>query len=286
MNIGFIGLGIMGKPMAKNLIKNGHTLYINDWVDTAYPEMVELGAFVAKTPCEVAKNAKVIITMLPNTPNVLNVVNGIIDVLTSGHILIDMSSISPSGTLEIAQILETKNVKMLDAPVSGGEAKAKDGTLSIMIGGEADVFEKYKCILECMGSSIVLIGEIGAGNVAKLVNQMIVASTLAAISEAMKLARLYGVDENKVRDAIKGGMAGSAVMDSKLTAMIEGNFKAGFRADLQIKDLSNAMIAAKERGFDPRLTSSTLDMLKELSAEGFGENDHSILYTYYDNKGE
>ena len=284
MKLGFIGLGIMGKPMAKNILKAGHELIVYDCVPNAFPEMEAAGAKVVESPAGVAAEAAAVITMLPNTDNVLEVVRGENGLLKAGtmKVLIDMSSISPDGTLEINRILSDAGIQMLDAPVSGGQKGAEDGTLSIMAGGPEALYEEYLPILKCMGSSVVRVGEIGAGNVAKLANQMIVACTLAAVSEAMRLARIYDVDESTVRDAIKGGMAGSSVIENKLPAMITGNFKPGFRADLQIKDLSNAMSAAEAKGFSPALVSNVLDMLKKLSACGHGGDDHSVLFKYYD----
>jgi 2-hydroxy-3-oxopropionate reductase len=289
MKLGFIGLGIMGKPMAKNLMKAGHELVVYGRKPVVCAEMEAAGAKLAGSPAALASEAEVVITMLPNTDNVFEVVRGIIGGRQSSEhtggamkTLIDMSSVSPDGSLQMSRILAGAGIQMLDAPVSGGEKGAIDGTLSIMVGGAQELYEKYLPILKCMGSSVVRVGEIGAGNVVKLANQMIVACTLAATSEAMRLARLYGVDENAVRDAIKGGMAGSSVMENKLPAMIAGNFKPGFRAELQVKDLSNAVAAAKAKDFSPVLVGSVLAMLQKLSANGHGGDDHSVLYKYYD----
>jgi 2-hydroxy-3-oxopropionate reductase len=288
MKLGFIGLGIMGKPMAKNLLKAGHELIVYGRRADVCAEMESAGARLAVSPAALAGEAEAVITMLPNTDDVLEIARDIIGgrrdaaPATGIETLIDMSSVSPDGTLQISRILAGAGIRMLDAPVSGGEKGAVDGTLSIMAGGPEELYEKYLPVLKCMGSSVVRVGDIGAGNVAKLANQMIVACTLAAASEAMRLARLYGVDENIVRDAIKGGMAGSSVMENKLPAMIAGNFKPGFRADLQIKDLGNAMSAAQAKGFSPILSGDVLAMLKKLSAEGYGGEDHSVLFRYYE----
>lgn len=285
MKIGFIGLGVMGKPMAKNILKAGYSLTVYDLCPEPCRELEELGAKIAKTPRQLAEEVDVVITMLPNAPNVMAALcgeNGLLEGMRRGTVLIDMSSVSPDSTCKMAGILEEHGVEMLDAPVSGGQAKAKDGSLSIMVGGKKSVAERYMDVLRSMGSSVVLVGEIGAGNVAKLANQMIVACTLAAVSEAFQLARMYGVDENCVRDAIRGGMAGSAVVESKLPVMMRGNFQAGFRTDLQIKDLGNAIDAAKAADFVPELTCKVREMLQKMSERGYGNSDHSILYKYYE----
>lgn len=216
--IGFIGLGIMGKPMSKNLIKAGYELVVYDIVKEAVAEVVAAGAEPAGSPREVAARCDKFITMLPNSPHVKEVVlgdNGIIEGAQQGSILIDMSSIDPMVTREIAAKLKEKGIRMLDAPVSGGEPKAIDGTLSIMVGGRQEDFDECYDILKAMGASVVRVGDIGAGNVTKLANQIIVALNIAAMSEALVLATKAGVEPELVYQAIRGGLAGSAVLDAK-----------------------------------------------------------------------
>jgi len=247
--IGFIGLGIMGLPMAKNLLAAGYDLTVFD-IDERRMESLSK-ARKASTSLEVAAASDIIITMLPNSPNVKEAVlgkDGVLEGAQPGAILIDMSSIAPLASKEIAEALKQKNVEMLDAPVSGGEPKAIDGTLAIMVGGSDEVFEKIKPILEVMGGSVTLVGEIGSGNMTKLANQIIVALNIAAVSEAMVLATKSGVDPEKVFRAIRGGLAGSTVLDAKMPFILDGNFKPGFRIELHIKDLANALDTAHTLG--------------------------------------
>ena len=251
MHIGFIGLGIMGKPMAKNLLKAGHTLVVYDIVEAPVKELVEAGATAGSSPKDVAAQNELIITMLPNSPHVKKAVlgeGGVIEGAKPGSVLVDMSSIAPLASREVAAELAKKGVEMLDAPVSGGEPKAIDGTLAIMVGGKEAVFEKVKDVLLKMGASAVLCGDIGAGNVTKLANQIIVALNIAAMSEAFVLATKAGVDPERVFNAIKGGLAGSTVLNAKAPMVLEGNYKPGFRIELHIKDLQNALDTAHETG--------------------------------------
>lgn len=283
MKIGFIGLGIMGKPMAKNMLKAGYELLVTDLVQSNVEEVVCAGAKSA-TKKEIAKECDVIMTMLPNSPHVKNVVmgeNGLVNHMHKGQVLIDMSSINPISSREIAEVLASKEIEMLDAPVSGGEPKAVDGTLSFMVGGKQEVFDQYKSLLETMGSSVVRCGDIGAGNTTKLVNQVVVALNIAAVSEAFTLAVKAGVDPEKVYEAIRGGLAGSVVMDAKVPMILDGNFKPGFRVDLHIKDLCNAMDTAHAMGAPLPLTASVLEMFEMLHADGRGSEDHSSLANFY-----
>lgn len=285
MKIGFIGLGIMGKPMAKNLLKAGYDITVCDRKQSAMDELVQAGAEKAVTPAEIAQNCDIIMTMLPNSPNVKDVVfgtNGIIETVKPGAALIDMSSISPLASQEIAQKLAGKKVEMLDAPVSGGEPKAIDGSLAFMVGGKKEIFEKFKPLLLKMGSSVVLCGEIGAGNVTKLANQVIVAVNIAAVSEGLMLAKRAGVSPATVFDAIKGGLAGSTVMNAKGPMMLEGNFKPGFRVDLHIKDLNNAIETGHSVGAPMLLTSEVMEFLQALHTDGYGSEDHSAIARYYE----
>lgn len=285
MKLGLIGLGVMGKPMAKNLLKAGYDLTVCDRKESAMDELVALGAGKAANGREIAERCDVIFTMLPNSPQVLDVVmgeNGVLETVKPGVCLIDMSSINPIASRQIAARLAEKGVEMLDAPVSGGEPKAIDGTLAFMVGGKKEVFDQYKPLLSVMGSSVVYCGEIGAGNVTKLANQVIVAVNIAALSEAMMLAKKSGVSPETVFNAIKGGLAGSTVMNAKAPMMLEGNFKPGFRMDLHIKDLNNALETAHSVGAPLPLTAEVMEFMQTLHADGFGSEDHSALARYYE----
>ena len=243
--IGFIGLGIMGKPMSKNLLKAGYELVVLDRNQSAVDEIVALGAKSAATPKEVAQQVEAIITMLPNSPHVKEVVlgeNGVIEGAKEGLVVIDMSSIAPLVSREIYEALKEKGVKMIDAPVSGGEPKAIDGTMSVMVGGDKEVFDACYDVMDAMAGSVVYTGEIGAGNITKLANQTIVALNIAAMSEAYILATKAGVDPELVYQAIRGGLAGSTVLDAKSNMVMDRNFKPGFRIDLHIKDLGNVIL--------------------------------------------
>jgi 2-hydroxy-3-oxopropionate reductase len=283
--IGFIGLGIMGKPMARNLLKAGFHLVVYDINTGAINELVKDGAKEGKSSGDVASQCEVIITMLPNSPDVKDVVlgiNGIIDSIKPGSVLIDMSSIAPLTTRELAAKLLQKGVVMLDAPVSGGEPKAIEGTLAIMVGGPEETFNKIKDILGVMGASVKLVGDIGSGNITKLANQIIVALNIAAIGEAMVLATKAGVDPEKVYQAIRGGLAGSAALDAKMPLILDGNFKPGFRIELHIKDLINALETAKELDVPGVLTGKVLEIMQALKADGKGKDDHGGIIQYYE----
>jgi 2-hydroxy-3-oxopropionate reductase len=282
---GFIGLGIMGKPMAKNLIKAGYDLVVYDVVDDAKKEVAEAGAKGADSIAEVASSCGVIVTMLPNSPQVEDVVlsaGGALENAAPGTIIVDMSSISPLVSKKVAAACEAKGVAFLDAPVSGGEPKAVDGSLAIMVGGDRDVFKKVEDLLLVMGASAVHVGDIGSGNVTKLANQIIVALNIAAMSEAMTLAAKSGVDPEAVYQAIRGGLAGSTVLDAKMPMVLEGNFKPGFRIELHIKDLQNALDVAHTVGTPIPLTAEVMEMMQALKVEGKHRNDHSGLVEYYE----
>jgi len=285
MKIGFIGLGIMGKPMAKNLIKAGYQLVVCDLVQSAVDELVALGAEAAANGKEVASKCNVIITMLPNSPHVKTVVlgeGGIIEGAKAGSVVIDMSSIAPLASREIYAALEEKGIDMLDAPVSGGEPKAIDGTLSVMVGGKKEVFDIYYDIMKSMAASVVYVGEIGAGNTAKLCNQIIVALNIAAVSEAFILAKKAGVDPELVYQAIRGGLAGSTVMDAKVPMMLDRNFKPGFKIDLHIKDLSNVLETSHGVGVPLPLTSQVMEIMQAIKLDGCGVEDHASILKYYE----
>lgn len=283
--IGFIGLGIMGKPMSKNLIKAGYSLIVYDINAEAVKEVASLGAEIGKSCEDVAGKSDIIITMLPNSPHVKEVLfgeNGVAEGVKAGTIIVDMSSIDPIVSKEISDILKEKKVDFIDAPVSGGEPKAIDGTLSIMAGGSEKVFNQVKDILSKMGSSVVLVGEAGSGNVTKLANQIIVALNIAAMSEAFVLATKAGVDPEKVFDAIKGGLAGSTVLNAKVPMVLNRNFKPGFRIELHIKDLMNSMDTAHKLNVPLPLTAQVLEMMQALKVDGKEINDHSGLVQYYE----
>ena len=282
MKIGFIGLGIMGKPMAKNLLKAGHQVWVNNRSRGAMEELANCGAHAA-TRKELAENAEVIITMLPNGPQVKEVVLGdVVNYMRPGQIFIDCSSISPVVSKEIAAALAEKGVEMLDAPVSGGEPKAIDGTLSFMVGGKQEIFDRCRNILADMGSSVTRCGEIGAGNTTKLANQIIVACNIQAVAEAFTLAQKAGVDPEVVYQAIRGGLAGSTVLDAKGPMMIAGNDKPGFKIDLHIKDLDNALDCAHTVGAPVPMTAAVQEILQWLHNNDCGGNDHSAIAKYYE----
>ena len=285
MKIGFIGLGIMGKPMSKNLLKAGYSLVVCDKNQSAVDEVVAAGAQSAVNAKEVAKLCDVIITMLPNSPHVKEVVlgkDGIIEGAKSGTTIIDMSSIAPLASREIHDEVVKKGLAMLDAPVSGGEPKAIDGTLSVMVGGDKAIFDKHYDIMKAMAGSVVYTGEIGAGNVTKLANQVIVALNIAAMSEALVLATKAGVNPELVYQAIRGGLAGSTVLDAKAPMVLNRNFKPGFRIDLHIKDLQNALDTSHGVGTSLPLTASVMEMMQALKTDGLGDCDHSALARYYE----
>jgi 2-hydroxy-3-oxopropionate reductase len=285
MNIGFIGLGIMGKPMAKLLLKAGHSLVVYDLFKESVKEVVEVGAQEGFSPKDVAQRTDVIITMLPNSPHVKTVIlgeNGVLEGIKEGSIIIDMSSIAPLVSKQVAAEAVKKGVEMLDAPVSGGEPKAIDGTLSIMVGGKKEVFNKCSDLLSIMGASVVLCGEVGAGNMTKLANQIIVALNIAAMSEALTLGTKAGVDPEIIFNAIRGGLAGSTVLDAKAPMVLGGNFKPGFKIDLHIKDLANAIETGHDVGVPLPLTSQIMEILQALKVDGKGQSDHSAIVQYYE----
>ncbi len=283
--IGFIGLGIMGKPMAKNLLKAGYSLTVYDIVPEAVADVVKAGAKKGTSCKDVASKSDIVITMLPNSPEVKEAVlgkNGVLDGAKAGMILIDMSSIAPLASQEVSKKAAEKGVIMLDAPVSGGEPKAIEGTLAIMVGGPADTFEQVKGLLAKMGASVTRVGDIGSGQVTKLANQVIVALNIAAMSEAMVLATKAGVDPEQVFNAIKGGLAGSTVLNAKMPLALKGNFKPGFRIVLHIKDLQNALDTAHSLGVPIPLTSVAMEMMQALKVDGHGGDDHGGLIQFYE----
>ena len=284
MKIGLIGLGIMGKPMAKNMLKAGYDLTVSDLNKSSVDEVVAAGAKAASNK-EIGETCDVVMTMLPNSPHVKSVMlgeNGVASFMKPASVFIDMSSINPVASKEIAAALAEKNIEMLDAPVSGGEPKAIDGTLSFMVGGKQEVFDAHKAILETMGASVVRCGDVGAGNTTKLANQIIVACNIQALAEALTLAQKAGVDPQLVFEAIKGGLAGSTVMNAKAPMMIAGNDKPGFKIDLHIKDLNNALDCAHSVGAPVPMTAEVQEILQWMHNHEGGQKDHSAIAQYYE----
>lgn len=287
--VGFIGLGIMGKPMCRNLLKARFEVTIFTRHKDVAEEFVAGGAHSAASPKAVAEQVETVITMLPNSPQVREVVlgpEGVIEGGKEGLVVIDMSSIAPLVSREIAARLATKHIEMLDAPVSGGQPKAIDGTLSVMVGGKKEVFERCYPVLKAMAASVVLTGETGAGNITKLANQIIVALNIAAMSEALVLASKAGVEPTLVYQAIRGGLAGSTVLDAKAPLIMERKFDPGFRIDLHIKDLENVLDTSHELGVPLPLTAAVTEMFMALKVKGMGDRDHAALVRYYEGMAE
>lgn len=282
VRIGFIGLGIMGRPMGLNLIKSAYPLSVY----ARRPDMMEAlahqGATACESPQEVASQSDVIITMVSDTPDVEHVIlgeKGIIHGAQPDSVVIDMSTISPSATRRIAETLSKQGIQMLDAPVSGGEQGAIDGTLSIMVGGNEDIYQRILPIFEVLGKNIVHAGEHGAGQVTKACNQIVIAQTLVAITEAFILAKVSGVDPAKVRAALLGGFAGSRVLETHGQRILNHNFEPGFKARLHQKDMRISMEAAHEMGIALPGAALATQQLNALIGEGLGEEDSSALAT-------
>lgn len=278
--IGFVGLGIMGKPMSKNLMKAGYSLVVYDVRPEPLEELVSLGAEKAGSSKEVARKNDVIITMLPDGPNVEQAIlgpNGVMEGLRPGSTVIDMSSISPIVARKIAAEVEKKGGEMLDAPVSGGELGAIQGTLAIMVGGKEEVFNAHLPILKTMGKTVTLVGGSGAGQIAKLANQIVVGINIEALSEALVFGMKAGVDPELLFQAIRGGLAGSAVMEAKAPMIMDRDFKAGFRMRLHQKDLRNALLAATEYNIPLPVTALVQQMINALVNDGKGDLDHSSI---------
>jgi 2-hydroxy-3-oxopropionate reductase len=281
--IGFVGLGIMGKPMCRNLLKAGYSLLVFDIYPGPVAELVEAGAERGESCADTAARSDVIITMLPDGPDVEKAIlgaGGVLEGARAGSIVVDMSSISPMVSQNVAAACAAKGVEFLDAPVSGGEPKAIDGTLAIMVGGKQEVFDKVHVTLQKMGSTVTLTGPVGAGNVTKLANQIMVACNIAAMGEALVLATRAGLDPEVVFNAVKGGLAGSTVLNAKAPMVIARNFKPGFRIKLHQKDLRNALLAAESLKVSLPLTSLVQQMIIALMNEGKGDLDHSAIVTF------
>jgi 2-hydroxy-3-oxopropionate reductase len=280
--VGFIGLGIMGKPMARNLLKAGHQLVVHSRSRLPVDEIVKEGAKAATSPREVAAQSDVLITMLPNSPDVELVAlgkNGIVEGAKPGQIYVDMSTISPIVSQKVGQALGAKGVKMLDAPVSGGEKGAIEGTLSIMVGGEKDVFERVLPIFQAMGRTITLLGPLGSGGFTKLANQIIVAVNLTALGEALTLAKKAGLDRELTLKALGGGLAGSKCLEQKTPNYVSNTYKPGFKVDLHYKDLGLIMESARALGVPLPATAVVQELFSALRVKGGGGLDHSGIIT-------
>ena len=278
--VGFIGLGIMGKPMARNLINAGYSLVVHDHKAQPMEELAADGAAMADSCRQASEGSDVIITMLPDSANSEEAIlgpAGVLERAAEGATIIDMSSINPMVTQKIAAEAARQGVEMLDAPVSGGEPGAIAGTLAIMVGGKEEVFQQHEEMLKVMGRSVVRVGEVGAGNVVKLANQMIVAANIEIIGEALVLAQKAGIDPQVVFQAIRGGLAGSNALEAKAPMMMERNFRPGFRIRLHLKDLNNAMAAAKDLGAPAPVTALAQQMLVALVNDDKGDLDHSAI---------
>jgi 2-hydroxy-3-oxopropionate reductase len=278
--IGFVGLGIMGRPMVRNLMKAGYSVTVYDIVSDAVEELASEGATPATSSDEVASKTDTIITMLPDSADSERAIlgeGGVLAGAKKGSIIIDMSSIAPSMSQKIFQECSKEGVEMMDAPVSGGEPGAINATLAIMVGGKQEIFDQCYDLLSVMGSNVVLTGDIGAGNITKLANQIIVAANIEALSEAMVLAQKAGVDPERVFNAIRGGLAGSTVMEAKAPMMLDRNFRAGFRIRLHQKDLRNVLQTAQELNVPLPVTALLQQMLGSLVNDGEQDLDHSAI---------
>ena len=279
LNVGFIGLGTMGSPMALNLLKAGHTLFVSS--RSKVPEVfAEHGATICTNATEVAKRADIVITMVPDTPHVQDVLfgeHGVAAGLTQGKVVVDMSSISPMATKQFAQQINALGCEYLDAPVSGGEVGAKAASLTIMVGGSQDTFDRVKPLFEAMGKNITLVGGNGDGQTTKVANQIIVALNIEAVAEALLFASKAGADPAKVRQALMGGFAASRILEVHGERMIKRTFNPGFRIELHQKDLNLALQGAKELGVSLPHTASAAQLMQSCAAHGMAGLDHSAL---------
>jgi 2-hydroxy-3-oxopropionate reductase len=280
--IGFIGLGLMGRPMAKNLLKAGHRLVVHSRSDGPVAELVATGAERAVSPADVARRATRIITMVPDSPDVELVLEGptgVFSAIQKGTIVIDMSSIAPGTARRLAARAQTLGATMLDAPVSGGDIGAAAGTLSIMVGGDAKAFAAVRPILDVMGNpeKVVRIGESGAGQLCKLCNQMVIGGTLVAVAEALALARKAGVDAAKVREALLGGFASSRVLEVHGERALKGTYKPGFKTHLYAKDMRNVIATLAEHNTPAPVAAIVQQLLPATMAAGLGEADNSVM---------
>lgn len=285
MKVGFIGLGIMGKPMASHLIKGGFETYLLDINRDTVDELTKLGGHPCESNKDIAEKADVIITMLPSAKHVSQVLfaeNGVAKNSKPNTIIIDMSSVSPADAKEISVKLKEYDMYSLDAPVSGGEPMAIEGKLAIMAGGAEEQFNKVLPLLEAMGENVVRVGDNGAGSTVKLANQIIVNVNIAALSEAVVLASKSGVDLNKMYEAIHGGLAGSAVMDAKMPKIIERDFAPGGRIDINFKDLNNVLSSASDVGVPLPITSQVREIFHSEMVNNNANKDHSFILDYFE----
>ena len=281
--VGFIGLGIMGRPMALNLVRAGYPLVVHNRTRAKEDELVSEGAQNADGPRQVAERAEIVITMLPDSPDVEAVYlgeDGVIAGTRAGQLLIDMSSVAPATARTVFAAAQDVEAVSLDAPVSGGDVGARDGTLSIMVGGPEDAFERARPIFDVLGKTIVRLGEAGAGQTAKACNQMLVAITIEAVSEALVLASKAGVDPERLLEVLSGGLAGNRVMEVRRRNFLEHDFTPGFKLELHHKDLGIAMRTAREFGVYVPTTAIVDQMLAALKAQGDGGLDHSALLKF------
>lgn len=284
MKAGFIGLGIMGKPMAKNLCKGNVQLLVSDLNKSAVKELVEAGAEEASTK-EIGEACDVVFTILPNGAIVQQVLfgeNGVAAYMNAGAVLCDMSSVTPVESKECYTLLKEKGIGFVDAPVSGGEPKAIDGTLAFMAGGDEKDFEVLKPYFDRMGASALLVGQSGSGSVTKLANQIIVNNTIAVVSEAFVLAAKAGADPVKVYEAIRGGLAGSAVLDAKIPLIVERNFVPGGKISINHKDIKNVVDTAHAIDVPIPYTAQLFEILQSLKVKGHMEEDHGGIVQYFE----
>jgi 2-hydroxy-3-oxopropionate reductase len=280
MNIAFIGLGIMGKPMALNLKKAGHTVFVYGRRPESVAPLAEAGCTACASPAEAASRADIILVMVSDTPDVEAVLFGydcVADGARPGSVVVDMSTISPTATQAVAHKLKARGIEMLDAPVSGGDVGAINATLSIMVGGKPEVFERVKPVFEAMGKNIVLVGDNGAGQVAKACNQIVVAVTIEAVAEALTFARKNGVDPARVRDALMGGFAGSRILEVHGKRMLDNDYTPGFKTKLHQKDLNIVMQTAKELGLALPGAALVMQHLNALMGTGGAELDSAAV---------
>jgi len=288
-SVGFVGLGIMGKPMARNLLKGGFSVAVASRSRAPVDELASEGAAPKDSPRACAEGRDAVITMLPDSPDSEKVIlgeNGVLEGASPGTVVIDMSSIAPSVSRKIGAACEAKGVDFLDAPVSGGEAGAIAGQLAIMAGGKRDVFARAEPLFQALGKSHVLCGGHGAGNTVKLANQIVVAANIEAVSEALVFARKAGVDPQVAFDAIRGGLAGSKVLEAKAPMMIGGNFQPGFRLRLHQKDLANALATAQEEAVPLPVTALLQQIVTALVVNGSGDLDHSAIARFVEDMAQ
>lgn len=279
--IGFVGLGIMGGPMAANLVAAGYDVVGHNRSRSKVDTLVEKGGRAAESAVDAARGADVVFTMLPDSPDVSGLVlgeHGVLTAMTEGALLIDCSTIRPDVAREVAEAAADRGVRALDAPVSGGEQGAIDGSLSIMVGGQEQDFTAARPVLDVVGGTVVHVGPAGAGQTVKAANQLIVAGNIGLIAEALVFLQAHGVDTERARTVLAGGLAGSKALDVKAPAMLAGEFTPGFRVDLHHKDLGIVQSAAREAGVATPLTAVATQLMAALRAEGYGERDHSALY--------